>query len=70
MNLFILLMDSGLVDISEKGLLEMYEKFKMGENDQEAERHFLLMIAQSTQAKLARLWDRTHIIASSLRSIS
>ena len=43
-NLFTLMLDSGLSDITIKSLTEFYEKFKVNVNDEECEEHFLLMI--------------------------
>lgn len=40
-NLVYLMLDSGLKDVHNEGITKLYDKFAVGMNDTEAEKHFL-----------------------------
>ena len=60
LNLFQLMIDSGIKDITQEALYKMSEKFCMEENDEFAEKHFLEIIEKSTEALFPVITDAIH----------
>jgi hypothetical protein len=44
------MMDSGIPDVTESAIEKMAERFRMDENDEAAERHFLNILEESVNA--------------------
>ena len=66
-NLFHLMIDSGLKDLDIKRLEILYEKFRLDVNDETAEKQFLDLIEESKDAVWSVVFDKFHIFAGYLK---
>ena len=66
-NLFQLMLHSGIPDITEIALEKMAEKFCLDENDEGAERHFLSILEASVKAIIGQITDVFHKWATIMR---
>ena len=62
-NLFELMIDGGIKDLTPYSLNGLYEKFCPNMNDEQAQKHFLLILQESLNAVFASINDRFHIWA-------
>lgn len=56
--------DSGLPDLTENPIRtidKLYERFKMGLGDDEAERYFVELINESVSALMPQLMEKIHV---------
>ena len=63
-NLVELMIDSGIKDLSQDTLNGLYDKFQLGMNEIDAEKHFLMVLDQSLNAIVGAFNDTIHIWAS------
>ena len=63
-NLVYLMLDSGLKDVHTEGITKLYDKFAVGMNDTEAEKHFLNVLEECKNAIAAIIADGIHRYAS------
>lgn len=66
-NLFQLMIDSGIKDMSQEALEKLYDKFCLDDSDEAAEKHFLGILEESVNALFAVFSDKIHIWAGYFR---
>jgi len=75
MNLFLLMLDSGISDdkgrpcIDIQRLDKMYEKFKLKLDDVQAEVYFLELIDSCYKERMNIVYDKLHILADWWRKV-
>lgn len=66
-NLFHMMLDSGINDLTYASLYKLADKFYIEESDEQAEIHFLSIVEESINALFAKINDRFHKWAAYFR---